>query len=211
MLLWHLLCHYRPSLPRDAHFCHPGALKGKVLASVSDFSPFFSSVRNCVQWIKWQQTHLCRWAVAGAVVGTHVWAERSLNLLLQCSEQLLSCMPDRASPRPAASRVSDWEVATLKTYETEELLSLGWEENGHAINMKKMHLCRWCGRSAVHHNADYIVQGPPSLPCTTVCQSTCESSAGKQFIAAFLGLALPFSRRVLQIDNLKGIGGLFLS
>lgn len=94
----------------------------------------------------------------------------------------------------------------------EELVSLRWEENGHPIHTRKMHLCKRCSRSAVHHNADDIVLGPPSLLCATVYQSTCECLAGKQIITAFLGLAPPFSRHVLKIGNIKGyIGGLFLS
>jgi len=97
--------------------------------------------------------------------------------------------------------------------EAEETASLRWEENGHPINMRKMRLCKRRGRSAVHHNAADIAQGPPSLPCTTVCQSTCESSSRKLLIAVFLGLAPCFSRlwNVLQIVNIKGIGEQFLS
>lgn len=54
MLLLHLLCNYGPSLPRDACFCHPWGFEraSPGFDPVSDFTPFFSSVLNCVQGIK---------------------------------------------------------------------------------------------------------------------------------------------------------------
>lgn len=45
MLLLHLLCNYGLSLSRDACFCHPGALKKKVLGLIQSQTFHFSSLQ----------------------------------------------------------------------------------------------------------------------------------------------------------------------
>lgn len=144
--------------------------EGPGFDAASDFLPLFSLFITLYQWIKWQQRHL----YSRAVVGAHIWAGHSLELL---------CVPGRAGHGLRGSspeKVWDWAAIDPEG-----------DGNGHPTSTRKGHLCTGHDRSAGLHNACDIFQAPPSFLCASPYRSTCETSAGKQ-VQPFWILLSPF-------------------